>query len=329
MVCDVSVASVVSSYDEAFIYIHLNFFEVKWSFQYKIKQVFCASVQDVVVRNYKKSPLSHWRYFQNHYREEEYWCIEEPPFSRCDHVVCVSAHEHSCHRIFVGGSRRLECDVREVVDMHCCGRFSYPQLGKLWVSRRRQVFSVWFCCCLYPVGYCFDCCCFIFCTSPPGYESGEEGSEEAADRRRGLLKTACLPESAVSVIPNSPWSDSTSVRKSILLNWMSLSFLSSTSACYWDPGVAFRLFNSSYKYAICSVGGEYNTSSHNFACDCPCDDLVEVKTPPRSVMALSYIAQALVVTIVGLNMGFRWCVGVSYMRGVDGEVQPTVKQDWK
>jgi hypothetical protein len=54
-------------------------------------------------------------------------------------------------------------------------------------------------------------------------------------------------------------------------------------------------------------------------CDCPCDDLVEVETPPRSVMALSYIAQALVVTIVGLNMGFRWCVGVSYMRGAGGE----------
>jgi hypothetical protein len=54
-------------------------------------------------------------------------------------------------------------------------------------------------------------------------------------------------------------------------------------------------------------------------CDCPCGDLVEVKTPPRSVVALSYVAQALVVTIVGLNMGFRWCVRVSYMRGV-GEV---------
>jgi hypothetical protein len=41
-------------------------------------------------------------------------------------------------------------------------------------------------------------------------------------------------------------------------------------------------------------------------CDCPCDDLVEVETPPMSVMALSYIAQALVVTIIGLNMGFRY-----------------------
>ena len=43
--------------------------------------------------------------------------------------------------------------------------------------------------------------------------------------------------------------------------------------------------------------------------------MVEVDTPPRSIMTLSYIAQALVVTIVGLNMGFRWCVGVSYTRG--------------
>ena len=50
-------------------------------------------------------------------------------------------------------------------------------------------------------------------------------------------------------------------------------------------------------------------------CDCPCDDLVEVETPPRSVMALSYIAQALVVSIVGLNMGFRWCFRVLYMVG--------------
>ncbi len=44
--------------------------------------------------------------------------------------------------------------------------------------------------------------------------------------------------------------------------------------------------------------------------------MVEVETPPRSVMALSYIVQALVVTIVGLNMGFRWCVGsIIYERG--------------
>jgi hypothetical protein len=42
------------------------------------------------------------------------------------------------------------------------------------------------------------------------------------------------------------------------------------------------------------------------ACNCPCDDLVNVETPPKQLLTLSYIAQALVVTIVGLNMGFRY-----------------------
>ncbi len=192
-----------------------------------------------------------------------------------------------------------------------------------------------------PVGYCFDCCCVIFCTSSPGYEPGGEMPEEAEDRRRGLLKIVCSQEKALS-ISNAPWSDSTSVWKPILRNWMPLSFLSSTSACYWDPEATF-LRHQSY-YPECSFRGEYiafsgpggvfimswslpqlpsPSSPKNpkiiVACDCPCDILVAVETPPRSIMALSYIAQALVVTIVGLNMGFRWCVGVSYMRGVRGE----------
>ena len=62
-----------------------------------------------------------------------------------------------------------------------------------------------------PVGYCFDCCCVIFCTSPPGYEPGDDKSEEAADRRRGLLKKVCSQGSAVSQRINEPWSDSSSV----------------------------------------------------------------------------------------------------------------------
>ncbi len=61
-----------------------------------------------------------------------------------------------------------------------------------------------------PVGYCLDCCCFIFCTSPPAYESGDDMSDEAADRRRGLLKKVCSQERAVNVNNfNFPWSDST------------------------------------------------------------------------------------------------------------------------
>jgi hypothetical protein len=62
-----------------------------------------------------------------------------------------------------------------------------------------------------PVGYSFGCCRFIFCTSPPGYEAGDDKSEEAADRRRGLLKKACSQERAVSFNIKLPWSDSTSV----------------------------------------------------------------------------------------------------------------------
>jgi hypothetical protein len=41
-------------------------------------------------------------------------------------------------------------------------------------------------------------------------------------------------------------------------------------------------------------------------CDCPCGDLVDVQPLKMSMMALSYIAQAIVVTIVGFNMGFKF-----------------------
>jgi hypothetical protein len=67
-----------------------------------------------------------------------------------------------------------------------------------------------------PVGCCFDCCYFIFDTSPPGYEPGDEKSEEAADRRRGLLKKVCSQERAVGSL--AEWSESTSVLKPILRN---------------------------------------------------------------------------------------------------------------
>jgi hypothetical protein len=69
-----------------------------------------------------------------------------------------------------------------------------------------------------PVGYCFDFCCLIFGTSPQGYEPGDEISEEAADRRRGLLKKVCSQERAVGFVKEYPWSDSTFVRKKILRN---------------------------------------------------------------------------------------------------------------
>ena len=124
-----------------------------------------------------------------------------------------------------------------------------------------------------PVGYCFDCCCFIFCTSPPGYETGDDKSEEAADRRRGLLKNVCSQERVVGLNPNFPWSDSSSVWKPILLNWMPLSFLSSTSACYWDPEVAFRRHDS-YRPICTSLGEEYTPFSP--VCECSYPSCLEV-----------------------------------------------------
>ncbi len=109
-------------------------------------------------------------------------------------------------------------------------------------------------CCLVPdrkipIGYCFGCCCFIFGTSPPVYEMGDAKSEEAADRRRGLLKKVCSQERVISIRSNRPWSDSTSFRKPVLRNWMLLFFLSSTSACYWDPEVTFQRHR--FYYPIC------------------------------------------------------------------------------
>ena len=115
-----------------------------------------------------------------------------------------------------------------------------------------------------PAGYCFDCCCcFIFCTSPPGYEMGDDKSEEAANRRRGLLKKVCSQERAIGQNLNIPWSDSSSVWKPILRNWMPLSFLSSTSACYWDPEVAFR--EVGYRPICTIVLGEEYTPFNTFS----------------------------------------------------------------
>ncbi len=120
--------------------------------------------------------------------------------------------------------------------------------------------------CLVPdtkvsVGNCFGCCWFIIDTSPPGYQMDDDKSEKAADRRRGLLKKVCSQERAVSLRINRPWSDSTSVQKPILRSWMPLSFLSSNSACYWDP--EFVLLNTGSHHLICSHQGEYTATPGN------------------------------------------------------------------
>jgi hypothetical protein len=47
------------------------------------------------------------------------------------------------------------------------------------------------------------------------------------------------------------------------------------------------------------------TSYLDMYCDCSCDDLVKIERPSVPTMVLGYLAQSLVVVIVGLNMGLR------------------------
>jgi hypothetical protein len=47
-------------------------------------------------------------------------------------------------------------------------------------------------------------------------------------------------------------------------------------------------------------------------CNCSCDDLVKIERPSVPIMVLGYLAQSLVVVIVGLNMGLRLHNPLSY-----------------
>jgi hypothetical protein len=40
-------------------------------------------------------------------------------------------------------------------------------------------------------------------------------------------------------------------------------------------------------------------------CECSCDAMVNIQKPNVGITALSFVAQSLVVSIIGLNMGFR------------------------
>ncbi len=220
---------------------------------------FCLN-QDVVVRNYKTSPRPDWRYFQNQYRQEENCCIEEPPFSRCDHVVCVSAHEHSCHRIYVGGSGRLECVVGAVVDMHYCWRVSYPQLGKLWVSRWRQVFLVWFLTERYLLVTVLTTVASSLVpalqgmrwmmTSPRKQQTVEEDCWKKPAPRRAPLVIFLKSHGPIWLVFENQYCEAECP--------CSL-FLSSASACYWDPEVVLRIART--YFPLCSFRGEYNAFS--------------------------------------------------------------------
>jgi hypothetical protein len=51
-----------------------------------------------------------------------------------------------------------------------------------------------------------------------------------------------------------------------------------------------------------NVGWVENVTNY---CDCSCDDYVDVVRPSLLTMIMSFVTQSLVVTVVGVNMGFR------------------------
>ena len=57
---------------------------------------------------------------------------------------------------------------------------------------------------------------------------------------------------------------------------------------------------------VCELETEANWGWGKYQyCDCPCDLMVDVQAPSVAMTTLAYVAQALVTTIIGLNMAFR------------------------
>jgi hypothetical protein len=67
-------------------------------------------------------------------------------------------------------------------------------------------------------------------------------------------------------------------------------------------------WESGDKHLFCDFDASYvdpfGFYDGKMACDCPCDLMVDVSQPSMLTTALSYLAQSLVTTIVGLNMAF-------------------------
>ncbi len=150
----------------------------------------------------------------------------------------------------------LTCTVREKIYTRIWANYGFQEGERYFLFRFLRRDTCW-------LLFWLLLAASSFCTSPPGYEMGDDKSEEAADRRRGLLKKVCSQERGIPENPNYNWSDSSSVWKPILRNWLPLSFLSSTSACYWDPEVVFR--KDALYAPICSVFGEEYSPFSNFS----------------------------------------------------------------
>ena len=89
------------------------------------------------------------------------------------------------------------------------------------------------------------------------------------------------------------------------------------SDCFWKPNTDDNVIWPE-NTMVCAIPGDAAEDMVNEwtsrSCDCSCEDMlkegVEKATPSVFMMALSFVARNIVVTIVGLNMGFRFVINV-------------------
>jgi len=92
------------------------------------------------------------------------------------------------------------------------------------------------------------------------------------------------------------------------------------SDCFWRPAVTTEgmICLTSSETTLDDVQellGTYEANTNNWNslfwesltyCDCPCNDMVSVKRPSVGATALSFVSQALVTTIVGMNLAAKY-----------------------
>jgi len=86
--------------------------------------------------------------------------------------------------------------------------------------------------------------------------------------------------------------------------------------CFWYPpitiggltcepeGEGASTFEERLEFKA-SAEAQFTTYDIFNACDCPCVSLIQIERPSVVMLTLAHVAQALVVVIVGVNMGFR------------------------
>jgi hypothetical protein len=77
-----------------------------------------------------------------------------------------------------------------------------------------------------------------------------------------------------------------------------------TSDCAFTNKSPIPGFSFTTPGLVCDSIASDNTKK-KLGCSCACDEIVQIEQPSVLAMTLSHLAQSLVVTIVGLNMGLR------------------------